>query len=257
MTRPPTPRAIPRPRLTAPLAATAGLPLVTVIAPAGYGKTTLLCDWADRDERSFAWVTLDAADNDPVCLHASVALAAERVEPGPFVLVLDDLQALHAPAAHAALAALLDGLPPEVTLAVASRTPAPLPIARMRSQGRVVELGAQELAMDAGEAAAMLERTGVALRHDDARGAARQHRGLAGGARARRARQPRGLRRDRPPGRRLRPRRDPRRAGAGAAALRRSRRRCSRRSPGSCATGSSSARARRPRWSRCAASTGC
>jgi LuxR family maltose regulon positive regulatory protein len=167
MTRPPTPRAIARPRLTAPLAATAGLPLVTVIAPAGYGKTTLLCDWADRDERPFAWVTLDAADNNPVCLHASVALAAERVEPGPFVLVLDDLQALHAPAAHAALAALLDGLPPEVTLAVASRTPAPLPIARMRSQGRVVELGAQELAMDAGEAAAMLERTGVALRHDD------------------------------------------------------------------------------------------
>jgi len=163
MRRPPTARAIHRPRLTRPLTETTGLPLVTLVAPAGYGKTTLLCDWADRDERPFAWVTLDAEDNDPACLHASVALAAERVEPGPFVLVLDDLQALRAPAANAALAMLLEGLPPEVTLALASRDPPPLPVARMRAEGRVVELGPSDLAMDRGEAAAMLDLVGRAL----------------------------------------------------------------------------------------------
>ena len=163
MRRPPTARAIHRPRLTRPLTETTGLPLVTLVAPAGYGKTTLLCDWADRDERPFAWVTLDAEDNDPACLHASVALAAERVEPGPFVLVLDDLQALRAPAANAALAMLLEGLPPDVTLALASRDPPPLPVARMRAEGRVVELGPSDLAMDRGEAAAMLDLVGRAL----------------------------------------------------------------------------------------------
>jgi LuxR family transcriptional regulator, maltose regulon positive regulatory protein len=167
MTRPATPRVIHRPRLTRPLTETAGQRLVTLVAPAGYGKTTLLRDWADRDERPFAWVTLDGEDNDPACLRASVALAAGRVEPqrgtGRFVLVLDDAQALHAPAAHAALAVLLAGLPPEVTLALASRTPPPLPVARMRAQGGLVELGAHELAMDPGEAAAMLAHAGLAL----------------------------------------------------------------------------------------------
>ncbi len=170
-TRPPTAPAIPRPRLTRLLTETAGRPLVTLVAPAGYGKTRLLCDWAERDERPFAWVTLDRDDNDPECLHASVALAAESVEPqrgsGRFVLVLDDVQALHAPAADAALAALLARLPDDVTLAMASRTPPRLPVARMRAEGRVTELGPRELAMDAAEAAAMLALAGVELGEDE------------------------------------------------------------------------------------------
>jgi LuxR family transcriptional regulator, maltose regulon positive regulatory protein len=95
VTRPGTLRAIQRPRLTRRLTDTVGRPLVTLVAPAGYGKTTLLCDWADEDERPFAWVTLDHQDNDPECLEASISLAVERVEPqrgtGRFVLVLDDL----------------------------------------------------------------------------------------------------------------------------------------------------------------------
>ena len=170
-TRPPAAPGIPRPRLTRLLTETVGRPLVTLVAPAGYGKTTLLCDWAERDERPFAWVTLDGADNDPDCLHTSVALATESVEPqrgtGRFVLVLDDVHVLHAPAANAALAALLARLPREVTLALASRTPPRVPVARMRAEGRVMELGPRELAMDAAEAAAMLERAGVELGEDD------------------------------------------------------------------------------------------
>jgi LuxR family maltose regulon positive regulatory protein len=61
--------------LDAPMSATHA-PVVLVSAPAGYGKTTLLALWREHDERPFAWVTLDAADNDPVALAASVLACA-------------------------------------------------------------------------------------------------------------------------------------------------------------------------------------
>ena len=57
------------------------VPVALLIAPAGYGKTTLLSEWATRDDRPFAWVTLDAADNDPTTLLSSIALALDAVEP--------------------------------------------------------------------------------------------------------------------------------------------------------------------------------
>ena len=163
--RPPVAPGVHRPRLTRLLIESA-VPLVTLVAPAGYGKTTLLCDWAERDERPFAWVTLDDEDNDTGCLHTSVALAAESVA-GRFVLVLDDVQVLQAPEAQAALAALLAQLPHEVTLVLASRTPPRLPVARMRAEGRVMELGARDLAMNAAEAAAMLALAGPELGPQD------------------------------------------------------------------------------------------
>jgi LuxR family maltose regulon positive regulatory protein len=163
-----------RPRLTRPLSAPAAPPLVTLVAPAGWGKTTLLCDWAERDDRPFAWVTLDPADDDPACLEASIGLAVERVEPqretGRFVLVLDNLQVLRGPAALASLAAVVDGLPPEVTLALASRTPPALRIARRRTEGRVAELGPADLALDPAEAATLLRLAHVPLGADDVAG---------------------------------------------------------------------------------------
>src|SRR5215831_14781274 len=53
----------------------------TVVAPAGYGKTTLLAQWAARDNRRFAWVTIDDRDNDPVVLLRHIAAALAREEP--------------------------------------------------------------------------------------------------------------------------------------------------------------------------------
>ena len=50
-------------------------------APAGYGKTTLLAQWAAKDVRPFAWVSLDDADNDPVVLLSYIAAALNAVEP--------------------------------------------------------------------------------------------------------------------------------------------------------------------------------
>ena len=147
-----------RPRLTNLLSSTSRL--VVLVAPAGYGKTTLLRDWAAQDDRSFAWVSIGPADNDPACLEATIAIAAEQARPGNgderLVLVLDDLQLLRSPAAYAPLAALLDSLPPTVTLAVSSRTLPRLPIARLRAERRILELGPAELAMDGGEIAELL-----------------------------------------------------------------------------------------------------
>jgi LuxR family maltose regulon positive regulatory protein len=171
MTPPALSRAIDRPRLTGPLSDVDGAPVVLLLAPAGYGKTTLLCAWAESDERPFAWVTLDEADNDPACLEASVGLAVERVEArrgaGRFVLVLDDLQAIRSLTARATLAALVEGLPAEVTLAIASRTPPALPVARLRAQGRLMELGPRDLAMNPSEAAALLRLAGQELDPDE------------------------------------------------------------------------------------------
>ena len=55
--------------------------LISVTAPAGYGKTTVLSQWAAQDPRGFAWVTVDEADGDPVRLAGHVALAMHRIEP--------------------------------------------------------------------------------------------------------------------------------------------------------------------------------
>ena len=65
------------------LRAAGAFPLVLVVAPAGYGKTTLLSQWAHRDVRPFAWVSLDEGDDDPVTLLQHVAAALDRVEPLP------------------------------------------------------------------------------------------------------------------------------------------------------------------------------
>ena len=65
------------------LRAAGAFPLVLVVAPAGYGKTTLLSQWAARDVRPFAWVSVDEGDDDPVSLLRLVAAALDRIEPLP------------------------------------------------------------------------------------------------------------------------------------------------------------------------------
>jgi LuxR family maltose regulon positive regulatory protein len=54
---------------------------VSVVAPAGFGKTTLLAEWAENEERAFAWVSVDRRDNDPKVLLSYVATALDGVEP--------------------------------------------------------------------------------------------------------------------------------------------------------------------------------
>ena len=70
-----------RPRLVQALQDPAGPPLFALVAPAGYGKTTLLCEWDDRDSRPFAWVTLDERDDDAPSSAPTVASTARRTAP--------------------------------------------------------------------------------------------------------------------------------------------------------------------------------
>jgi LuxR family maltose regulon positive regulatory protein len=177
-----------RPVLVDPLLAT-DASVVLISAPPGYGKTTALSLWRSRDERPFAWVSLDEADNDPKALLSAVATAltaildldtglAERgldsgflpddgLLPGlvnacvtaqrPFVLVLDDLHMIHDRDALHAIAYLADRLPDGCCLALATRTDPALPIATWRMHRRLHELRAADLAYSVAEAGAVLE----------------------------------------------------------------------------------------------------
>src|SRR3954469_22708992 len=77
------PGVVPRPRLVARLVAARQVPTVAITAPAGYGKTTLLALWAQADDRPFAWLSLDAHDNDPVVFLTHLSVALHRVTPLP------------------------------------------------------------------------------------------------------------------------------------------------------------------------------
>jgi len=174
--RSPSPRpsrdAVARPRLIAPLLDSDDAAVAVLVAPAGFGKTTVLREWAARDPRPFAWLTLDARDDDPLRLLARVSrvvdAARERAMPdGRFVLVLDDVHVLRRNHARALLGAIATDLPPQAMLAVASRCEPPLPIARLRAERGLVELRADALALRPTEVSAVLRAAGE--------GAGREH----------------------------------------------------------------------------------
>ena len=169
------------------LRAAGAFPLVLVVAPAGYGKTTLLSQWAHRDVRPFAWVSLDDGDDDPVTLLQHVAAALDRVEPlpasalepltparrpaparalhrlgaaigarrVPFVLVLDGADLLSGDSV-AALATLVGHIPAGSMIVLAGRVVPELPVAALRAGGPLLELGPYELALSRREAELLL-----------------------------------------------------------------------------------------------------
>jgi LuxR family transcriptional regulator, maltose regulon positive regulatory protein len=187
------PGIVARPRLVERLLAAGSVPLVCVVAPAGYGKTTLLTQWGRSKGDRVGWVSLDARDNDPVVLLTYLAVALDRIEPvdpgvfralaspgvsvltaavprlasavaamsEPVTLVLDQVESLDDQRCLDAVAELALALPAGSQLALAARRPPALPVALLRASGRVVEVGAAELAMDDREAAGLLEEAGV------------------------------------------------------------------------------------------------
>src|SRR4051794_14653695 len=157
-----------RPRLVERFVAASHAPLAVIAAPAGYGKTTLLADWARADGRPFAWVALEEADNDPALLAATVAHALGEAgrsleESPPFVLVLDDAHVLHSAESREWLGNLLQLVPPGSQLALASRTEPALPTGRLRAHRALVEVHARDLAMQPAEALQLLRLAGVEL----------------------------------------------------------------------------------------------
>jgi len=173
-------------------------PLVTVVAPAGYGKTTLLRQWEKEDPRPFAWVTLDESDDDPTSCLAYLAAAFDSVEPlaadvfdalsapesmrrvgtprlalafasttTPMVLVLDDLDRVGGRESLDAIGLLCDRVPQGSTVVLSSRTEPPVGLGRLRARVRLLELGANDLSLDRSEASTLLESADVRLETDE------------------------------------------------------------------------------------------
>jgi LuxR family transcriptional regulator, maltose regulon positive regulatory protein len=144
-------------------------PLIAVVAAAGSGKTALLCEWAERDHRPFAWVIADEGDNAQGRLGEKIARAIAPVQPEGGtgrVLVVDDVHRLRERAALDTLAAVVGDAGPELTVALASRSRIALPMARLREQRLVSEIGPRELATSRGEAATLLRLAGLELDRD-------------------------------------------------------------------------------------------
>ena len=174
-------------------------PIVSVVAPPGYGKTTLLSQWAERNGQSFAWVSVEEPDNDPKVLLTYIAAALDAIEPvdervfdalaspgssvpgsvvprlgsafssmtSPVVLVLDDVHALRNLECRAALSVLADHVPGGSRLALAGRAEPPLRIARLRAEGKILEIGPGDLSLTREEASSLLRSAGVALDEDE------------------------------------------------------------------------------------------
>ena len=187
--------------------------IVSVVAPSGYGKTTLLSQWAERDRQPFAWVSLDERDNDPKVLLSYVAAALDAVQPVddqvfealfsptssvpgsvvprlgsafwsmtvPVVLVLDDVHLLRNTECRDALSVLADHVPPGSRLVLAGRDAPPLRIARLRVEGRILEIGPGDLSLNRQEAAALLRAADVTLRENDVAALHQRTEGWAAG----------------------------------------------------------------------------
>jgi LuxR family maltose regulon positive regulatory protein len=154
-----------RERLLRPLVGTEAVCMVLVRAPAGYGKTTLLDSWARRDPRPFHWLRPGRGPRSRTrCSEelAAIAAAPRRLAP-PWVLVLDGLSADAGAGALDDVAWIADAVPPGCLLVVASRGAPVVPVARLRAQHDVLELGPRDLAMTHGEARALLEASGIRI----------------------------------------------------------------------------------------------
>lgn len=169
-------------------------PLVVIVAPAGYGKTSLLTDLVSTERRPSARLTVEGWHDDPMLLIRDIASCLEDLkcapagvceeleaalwEPrlaealpllantlgrvvNPFVLVLDDVHHITTPSALAVLNTVAEHLQQGSQLVLASRTRPDLPLGRLRARGSLLELDAGDLSMTSPEAAAMLAGAGV------------------------------------------------------------------------------------------------
>lgn len=197
------PGALPRPALVGRLRSTTAS-LVVVKAPAGWGKSTLLASWyhsASQPEQ-FACYSVEAPDNDAGVFWAYVLQTIGQIEPraideaaalhaavgttpiddvipallnglqhcsNGMILVIEDYHVIDNPTIHEALGYFVEHLPPGHRTVITSRTDPPLPLARLRARGQLLELGLGDLRFDVEETRNLLEaETGVALAPRDA-----------------------------------------------------------------------------------------
>ncbi len=188
---PPRPKVVLRPRLIERPDEGLHRKLTIISASAGFGKTTLVSEWVAGCEQPVAWLSLDEADSEPTRFLIYLIAALQTILPGVgegvlgvlqspqpppteailtallneittipdnFVLVLDDYHVLDAKPVDNALAFLLEHLPPQMHLVIATREDPSLPIARYRARGQLTELRAADLRFTPAEAAEFLNQ---------------------------------------------------------------------------------------------------
>ena len=177
-----------RERLLRRLAGSGASHVLMVTAPAGYGKTTLLAQWAGNDPRRVAWLRLEPDDDEPVRLTRNLAFALSSLEPidpeifaalrgdasalasvalpqlaldvrgmSPFVLILDEADVLRSAGAQDVLRTIIEHLPDQSLLVIVGRSQPAMQLARLRAGGVLDELAVHELALTTGESLEALE----------------------------------------------------------------------------------------------------
>ena len=198
---PPRPKIVLRPRLIGQLNDVLNLKLTLISAPAGFGKTTLVSEWIAGCGRPVAWLSLDEGDNDPLRFISYLIAALQTIKegigegllaalqspqppqteailtallneistvPDNFLLVLDDYHLIDSQPVDQSLAFLVEHLPPQMHLVIATREDPPLPLARLRARGQLTELRAADLRFTPSEAAEFLNRVmGLNLSDED------------------------------------------------------------------------------------------
>jgi LuxR family maltose regulon positive regulatory protein len=182
-----------RPRLSERLGRATRAKLTLISAPPGFGKTTLVADWltsAESDDLLTVWVSLDPSDNESGAFWSSVATALQRAVPAAgetvsmvedarpppietivttlanelgsvgsdVVLVLDDFHVIDVSELQDQVSWLLDSLPPSAHVVITTRADPAFPLARMRAQGQLVEVRADDLRFTRDEAAVYLQQ---------------------------------------------------------------------------------------------------
>lgn len=168
-----------------------GSKLTLLSASAGFGKTTLVSEWITSCGKPVAWISLDEGDNDPVRFLSYLIAALQTIKagfgdgalsilqshqqpqiemtltallneisnlPDPFLFVLDDYHVIDSKPVDEALAFLVERLPAQMHLVIATREDPPLPLARLRVRGQLTELRAADLQFTPAEASEFLNR---------------------------------------------------------------------------------------------------
>jgi len=195
------PKIVPRPRLTERLNEGVQRKLTLISAPAGFGKTTLVSEWVAGCDQRVAWLSLDEGDNDPARFISYMIAALQTIKAGigagllaalqspqtppiesilitlvneidaiqdNFIFVLDDYHLIEAKQVDQFIAFLIEHLPLQMHLVIATREDPQLPLSRLRARGQLSELRVADLRFTPAEAAELLNQVmGLNLKDAD------------------------------------------------------------------------------------------